>query len=77
MRPPLLIDPPTFDERIALLTAHGGDHIAAGLTLEEVGDMIFTRRTNVSPQSTVLKEPKAKAAPKRTTGAAKLDDLLG
>lgn len=76
MRPPILLDDTTFNDRLSRLITTQGDAERAGITLEEVADMIFTRRTNIGA---VVSEPKVKApkgAKTKITGQA-MDDLLG
>lgn len=74
-RDPILIDDATFNDRVKRLIASKGDLAAAGLTLEDVSDLTFTRMSNVNPNVAKAVEE----APKRATPKAKpgLADLLG
>lgn len=76
MRPPVLLDDPTFNDRLSRLITTQGDAERAGITLEEVSDMIFTRRTNIGVVDTTPKVKAPKAPKTKITGEA-MDDLLG
>lgn len=76
MRPPIIIDDPTFNDRVGRLTAVGGDEVRAGVSLEEVADLIYTRRMRINPQAGEPAAPKERKKKEKITGA-KMDDLLG
>lgn len=73
MRPPIVIDDNVFNDRVARLIATQGNAERAGVSLEEVGDMIYTRRMRINPSAGDPPAPKGKK--EKITGA-KLDDLL-
>lgn len=74
MRPSLIIDDPTFNDRVSRLTATNGDAERAGVSLEEIADLIYTRRMRINPQAG---EPAAPKGKKEKITGAKLDDFLG
>lgn len=76
MRPPELITDEVFNDRLSRLIITQGDAERAGITLEEVADMIFTRRTNIGVVDTTPKVKAPKAPKTKITGQA-MDDLLG
>lgn len=82
MRTPIVLDDPTFNDRLGRLVTANGDLERSGVTLEEVSDMIFTRMTRINPSigeqieaaSTKEKVPRTK---KEKVMGEKMDDLLG
>ena len=79
MRPPEIITDEVFNDRVSRLITTGGDSERAGVTLEEVADMIHTRRMRINPSAgdpIETKAPKVKAPKTKITGPA-VDDLLG
>lgn len=76
MRPPIIIDDPTFNDRVTRLTLTGADLDRAGITLEEVADLVYTRRMRINPQAGEPAKVVVKTKKEKITGD-KLDDLLG
>lgn len=77
MRPPIIIDDSLFNDRVSRLITTGGDAERAGVTLEEVADMIHTRRMRINPSAGDPVAPKApKGKKEKLTGPA-VDDFLG
>lgn len=75
MRPPVVVDDQTFNDRVGRMVAVGGDMERAGLTLEEIADLVYTRRMIINPlgEATIAK---AKTKATKIVGD-KMDDLLG
>lgn len=72
-----------FSNHIAALIKSGGDIEAAGLTLDDIRNMIYTRRVRINPEIINQKEDEGGstvAKPKKTRGptikGADLDDFL-
>lgn len=77
MRPPIIIDDSTFNDRVNRIIATNGDSERAGVSLEEVADLIFTRRMRINPQAgEITAQRAAKPKKEKITGQA-VDDLLG
>lgn len=74
MRLPVLIDDSVFNERLEKLVKALGDPVQAGVSLEEVADMVYTRRTRINPS--VGEQAVIGTGRKKTTGPA-MDDILG
>ena len=79
MRPPIIVDEQVFTQRVAALIAAEGDNVKANILLEEVADLVYTRRMRINPiGDSPPKEAKPKGARKASiNGAQGIDDLLG
>ncbi len=71
-----------FSNHVAALIKSGGDIEAAGLTLDDIRNMIYTRRVRINPEVAAQKEDQS-TEPKTKRGArgptikgADLDDFL-
>lgn len=77
MRPPIVIDDPVFNDRVSRLITTGGDAERAGVSLEEVADLIYTRRMRINPQAGEITVARATKPKKEKIVGAAMDDLLG
>ena len=79
MRPPIIIDDTLFNDRVQRLIAAEGDSEKAGIPLEEIADLIHTRRMRINPMGQGSpSEPVTKGVKKPPVkGAAAIDDILG
>ena len=79
MRPPIIIDDTLFNDRVQRLIAAEGDSEKASIPLEEIADLIHTRRMRINPMGQGSpSEPVTKGVKKPSVkGAAAIDDILG
>ena len=79
MRPPIIIDDTLFNDRVQRLIAAEGDNEKAGISLEEIADLIHTRRMRINPMGQGSpSEPVSRGVKKAPIkGASAIDDLLG
>lgn len=77
MRPPIIIDDALFNDRVNRIITTNGDNDRAGVTLEEVADLIFTRRMRINPQAGEITAQRAAKPKKETLRGKAVDDLLG